>query len=74
MKKILLGVGLLTILALSGLIYGQEVVKVTKISDTELEFEREPEKYIMTKEVIEKRLAHFRATVIEYENLLKKFN
>ena len=48
--------------------------KITKISDTELEIELEPEKYIMTKEVIKKGLQRAKDRVKEYQDLLKKFD
>ncbi len=48
--------------------------KITKISDEELEIEEEPEKYILTKQVIQERLAHFETVVDEYKDLLKRFD
>lgn len=47
---------------------------IAKISDTELEFTEDPEKYVMKKELIEERLALFKANIKEYENLLKLFD
>ncbi len=48
--------------------------KITKISDTELEFEEKPEKWIMTREQIEERIVLFQKNIAEYQDMLKMFN
>ncbi len=48
--------------------------KITKLNDTELEVEEESNKYVLTKEHIEKRLQLAKDSVIRCEDLLKKFD
>ena len=48
--------------------------KITKISDTELEIEQEPEKYTMNKKYIEDRILHFQNQIIKYQGMLKIFD
>ncbi|KKM89213.1 hypothetical protein LCGC14_1251010 [marine sediment metagenome] len=49
------------------------MTKIKKVSDTELEITKDTEKYTLTKEHIEKRLARFKTIVKEYESMLARF-
>lgn len=48
--------------------------KITRISDTELEFEKEPVKKIITREEIENKILRAQQRIIRYENWLIIFD
>lgn len=48
--------------------------KITKISDTQLRIEEEPEVSVMEKIHIEERILHFQNLILEYKDMLQIFD